>query len=80
MPEIIPNWPLYIQPHMKMPMAMGMIQGGMVSTRKTVRPGTAAARSTAPKVPIIILKDTEKNVQTKVRTMICPNAGLKIFW
>ena len=38
----MPNWPLYIQPHMKMPMAIGTIHGGMVSTRKIARPGTAA--------------------------------------
>ena len=24
----MPNWPLYIQPHMKMPMAIGTIHGG----------------------------------------------------
>src|SRR6185312_1334142 len=34
MPEMAPNWPLYIQPHMKMPIAMGMIQGGSVEQHR----------------------------------------------
>jgi hypothetical protein len=68
-PEIMPNWPLYIQPHMKMPMAMGTTHGGMVRMRKIVWPGIAALRSTAPQVPMIIFIETEKKVQMKVRTI-----------
>ncbi len=47
-PEIMPNWPLYIQPHMKMPIAMGTIQGGMTSARGTASdrepPNSASSR------------------------------------
>ena len=75
----MPNWPLYIQPHMKMPIAMGTTQGGMVSTRNSARPGTAEFRSAAPSVPMIILIDTEKKVQMKVRMMTPAKVSLKIF-
>ena len=75
----MPNWPLYIQPHMKMPIAIGTIHGGMVRMRNSARPGTAALSSTAPKTPMIILMDTEKNVQTKVRMMTSAKVALKIF-
>ncbi len=64
---------------MKMPMARGTIQGGMVSTRKSARPGTAAFSMEAPNVPMIIFSDTEKNVQMKVRMMTSANVALKIL-
>lgn len=75
----MPNWPLYIQPHMKMPIAIGTIHGGMVRMRNSARPGTAEFNSTAPNVPMIIFIETEKNVQTKVRVMTSAKVALKIF-
>lgn len=79
MPDIIPNWPLYIQPHMKMPIAIGTIHGGIVKSRNKERPGTAAFSMHAPNVPITIFRATEKNVQMKVRMMTSANRSLKIF-
>ncbi len=75
----MPNWPLYIQPHMKMPIAIGTIHGGIVRMRNRARPGTAEFSNTAPKVPMIIFIETEKNVQIKVRVMTPAKVSLKIF-
>ncbi|MNY72679.1 hypothetical protein D3C86_2112890 [compost metagenome] len=51
----------------------------MVSRRKSARPGTAAFSIVAPKTPMIILIDTEKNVQMKVRKMTSAKVSLKIL-
>ena len=53
-----------------------VIQGGMVRMRKRCRPGTAAFSRTAPQVPMIIFKSTEKKVQVKVRTMTSKKVAL----
>ncbi len=47
--------------------------------RKIARPGTAAFSMVAPKVPMIILMATEKNVQMKVRIMTSAKVALKIL-
>ena len=64
---------------MKMPMAMGTIQGGMVRMRNRLRPGTAAFSSTAPHMPMTIFNRTEKKVQMKVRPITVRKVSLKIF-
>ena len=43
------------------------------------RPGTAEFSIVAPKTPMIILIDTEKNVQMKVRMMTSAKVELKIL-